>query len=795
MADQEDGDKGLMDKLSDVKSGFTSIGGSSEIQERIESGDLKPKPELVLDISNHEVSFPQNAEEAEGEWLDQMSDHSIGEETINEYRGGETGGIQVLIKDVEKLMSSTRYGGSLRDIMERNRSDMQRAVDELERELDVESGEEEVIGDWTHRLNRVLTFIDNLHRQLPDNLADLRRTDVEKIIIGDDPYGVQESGLDSGMQGLDFESASKAIDDWGIGYSSSTYSRSNRYGLAHALEDLQKINTKVLKPLASNASEEAEGKRDTLEDLAGLVERNENIFLQLMKVRLNIQQLEDREQIAEDIASEIKSSDADNDIIEQNMDAILQKVESEEEETFELKSDSEQILRQEAWMIEAFERAHNIMQQSFSVVDHVAGEDEQLRSRIEGHEHGASVRPHEFLKRLGDAFPDGREKQMVESVTEEYSKMVRTSEEIERLEATDIENILIMDRRIKNTLEKVESAEHLESKLEQMEDEEYGYVSDIEREKTRKVDRAVTDIDHILEDHFSSLDKNNLSKEFEQLKKELEQTGMELDELKDNKKDDIKKDEEIESTLEYVGKALQAVESDLDGDFEWGRPEVNTEFTHDGEKHRLDGTLDEVVHQILGRLGEIDDSISRQVEKEDGEEKDFFQAVEDFREVYEKVERMADGWQRIHGRIEQLKNDLDDIPEEYREGAMKEFRMEMSMLDEEEVYNYMQEFSEGKGKEMLEAAEDLLEKVSKEDRHETELLGQVAKVESKEDRRVQQLLEILHEHQRELPEKSDATEMLEEIHAKIKDINEKEELIYQDISEELDLVNGMDMFE
>lgn len=782
--DQED--NGIKDTLSNINP-FSS---SEEAEEREERSEIDPKPGLILDISRHQVKFPQNADEAN--FLDDKAGHLVTEDLLEQYRSGETTGIDRLIYDVENLMKSAPGTDmSIPEFMEMNRNELEEVLDRLETELRLKNEEQKLNDDWSYRLKRVLKLFESIAKNLPEDLSRVPTSDINRILIGDDPFGLSTRELERGNQGLEFDTQTKIgalVEVRDIKYDSTRFTRQNRYGMAHALQDLRKINSQVISPLLSETEKEVEGTRDSLDELAGIVERNEELFLQLMKIRLNLQQLEDREDIAEEIVEEIKSGDGKRRIEEQNMNALVQPLESEEEYTHNLKSRSDQLLRQEAWMAQGLQRAHEMMEESFNVSDHIVENEERYRAKVEGQ--GRSVNPQEFLKTLNNLAAGGSAEDLLSDTLEQYRNMRNSLREIQSMEFDDVENLAIMDKRLNNTANKIESATRLREKVEELEAKEYNDLEELEEKKDRIVEETLANIRQTIQDSFEESKLGNLEQEFENAIDELEEAGKELDKIEQAKEDDIKKDESVRDNLEFVGRALSKVNAQVEDDFTYGTPKVDISVQNEeGNEVSFEGSLDEVLTEILSHLEDIDEHVNREVETEENEEEDLFEAVERFRDAKQRVEAMSKGWERIHTSIEDMKSRAEDLPDDVSEAAMNQFRMEMEMLDEDKVVEYMKQSSDGRVMQMLEAAEDLLEKVGHEDQKEAAMLDEISNLSQKEDEKVvEHLIRTLENHKGEMPESTEAINSLQGIHSDLSDIDKKQNVIKTDISEEVDLI-------
>jgi len=738
-----------------------------EVAEEAESEEEKGNlPDLVIDRSNFEFELPQNKQEFEKKAIKEEPKRDVSEDILQDYRDGEVAHLDGVIRE---LISNDNY--ALEDAKEKRKS-LESVVSEIEENVEAENREEGYHDDWVMRLNRVLSYLELLDNFLQGQ--EFAPKVIKDIYLGRGDFQIpnNEAGFlnnGEGLEGTELGDTAKEFD---------MYSFSTTYGMAHALEDLKKINRNHLEPIVGSSEEAINERYNNLKRIKGVAREVEKSFNQLMMLRCNIEAIDDEIKVAERIAQEAE----DNDWSEE----IKNKVVTQQEGEKKLVNGVEELEDEELRIVKLFMRTYDVLQRDFQLdVYSVETLDEEMQ-RIQESE-AEKITPEALFTRLRNSL-QGQEGSLfnkMEEVSSEFKQLEDNVRKLRSLRLADVEDILIAQRMINNFIQTEEQYYNLEQEVEEDVDEQVQEVEQEELEIESVVNEYAAKIDERL---GSAFDTYNPKSEIRDLIDFTNMAGNQITSLKDSDELDLKEDEEIEDDLEKALKEIEEIASSLSGKSKWD-DEIEVEV----ELGDISGTYHpvEALHQVFEFLKETGNYLKDEEERK-GEEKQELIALYKELEGYSNELKAVENCVRD---IKELKSEFESKVSQYDSHHEQEAVM---MLQEELAHeiglNEVIQKVDGI-ENLVQNVKTILEKDANIERKEEQVLQEIISLEGDIDTKVNKFESLVGDHS-ELTSESDIVQMLEKIDSAITEVETETERLEEELSEvESDVDGAVDVFD
>jgi hypothetical protein len=762
---------GLFDRIR----GGDSDEGESEASESINND---PKENLTVYMENYDIEFPHNTEEAEQAWESETPD--VSEDLLREYERMDTGtAIGNIISNTRELLNNADKDFSDKTISEAlssERDSLERQIQNMKRELELEENEEQEIDGWNVRVERFVAYIKHLYGQLPSDLSQVQSIQND-ILLGGGKYGANPRSLPGQNNGLEFDVIDEMADR-GITTGSPSMKR-DTYGAGHAIEDLQKLYSRNLSQFLENDEGELKKNVELLDDFSNNLRRTMRTFNSLMHVRVNLAQLEEEEDLEETLVRRFKNNKhMDTERVEQ---ALLGELAHERDAIESLETTSEKLMREEKWMVEHLEEAHDLLERMFRIEDGLAVEEENEFEKLQGV--GGQMPVSDFLKKLENN-ATGTEKEYYNTLREEYLKVVNAIEEIHDIEHQEINNIVRIGARIEKTLDIIGSEREIEREVEADIVNEVDEEAEIELKLQEVVGEYITNVyDEVRGNGNIAL--SDLFANFDDRKESFRESDDALDEHKDPDKE-LRDEEKIAERLEVIDEVFQKVQYQVEG--KDGHPRLGTDVDikveHDSVDKEFEGKAEGVVKWCLSHLEEIDGAIDTQV-GDNG--KDYLELIADVREKLENFKDIKRAALKAEEEKQALEDELNSFPEEYRSDGIEEFRDELGLINGPSVDELVEQFTDGgEAQELIEGAEYTLDKIDEDDTKELKAIKRVANIDGDLNERVESLISAA----RQEDSSTNMVEGLEKILEYVKDIHEEEGMLEKRVEREIDYIES-----
>jgi hypothetical protein len=774
-----------MDWFDRIRSGDSDEGES----EASDSIDRDPKENLTVYMGNYDIEFPHNTEEAEEAWESETP--NVSEDLLREYEGMNTGtAIGNLISNTRHLLNNADKDFSDKTISEAlssERDSLDSQIQNMKRELQLEENEEEEIDGWNIRVERFIAYIKYLHQELPDNLSQISpilpgnptQTDSiqTNILLGGGKFGADPRDLPGQSNGLEFDVIDEMADK-GITTESQSM-KGQTYGAGHAIEDLQKLYSRNLSQFLENDEDELEKNVELLDDFSRNLRRTMRTFNSLMHVRVNLAQLEEEEDLEETLVRRFKSNDQmDTERVEK---ALLGELADERDAIESLETTSKKLMREEKWMVEHLEEAHDLLERMFRIEDGLAVEEENEFEKLEGV--GGKMPVSDFLKKLENN-ATGTGKEYFEMLRKEYDKVVSAIKEIHDIEHQEINNIVRIGARIEKTLDIIGSEREIEREVEADIVDEVDKEAEIELKLNEVVEKYINNIyDEVRGNGNIAL--SDLFANFDDRKESFRESDDALMEHKDPDKE-LKDEEKIAERLEVIDEVFQKVQYQVEG--KDGHPRLGTDVDikvdHDSVDKEFNGKAEGVVKWCLSHLEEIDGAIDTQV-GDNG--KDYLELIADVREKLEKFKHIKRAALKAEEEKQALEDELNSFPEEYRSDGIEEFRDELGLINGPSVDELVEQFTDGgEAQELIEGAEYTLDNIDEDDTKELKAIKRAANIDGDLNERVESLISAA----RQEDSSTKMVEGLKKILEYVKDIHEEEDMLEKRVEREIDNIES-----
>jgi hypothetical protein len=741
----------------DTLKGFVNRGDVQQAEQAVEEeGEL---PDLVIDRQDFELNLPQNQGEAE-QVLDEVGvGVKIPNTALEAYESGN-------VSDADRLLRNWASSEqTVKKEVDKARKELRETLEGLEDSLKYEDENKGYTQDWAERLDRVLNYLEFVDSRIP-NADGPSDDEIEDIFFGTGRYEITvNQNFNKDNRGLEYTELDGVETPNG-------YTPNALYGLAHALEDVKKINRNHLSPLVENEEDRLNETYNTLQNLDEVVLDVESSFWDLFKVRLNLEAM----QKGTDVAEEIAESAEVNDWGEEMKNTIVKELEDGEHE---LQIDAVELERKEAKVIKLFDEALDTLQENFRISEYEYEQASDAENEISG---GAS--PTELFTRLNNTLGNDSRgiRPKLQEMNEEFDGMKGNIEELRKMDIGEFKNIIVAEGKLQAILEEVRNNYDFEQLIE--EEEEEIIVEEEKRVERMEdiVNEAVKETKTILRRNFES----DAPSEFMSMITELKEAGKRVHQQEAIEERDLKEDQEVEDLLEQIEKEINAVgqalqeKGPLDGD-------TSVDVRVDGNSYT--GPATKVLEDILGKINDVEDKLHDEIKREEGEEEEnILKAVQELKDAFETAKDVSDSLIDIKEVRNEMLNDLETVDKE--EEGRNMYHSEIRMIGGEEQFSKLLGAVEGdQVEDLLEGAEAELEKNIGVEKKELEVLREVSQIEKDSENKSNKLKQVTEDLD---IDNSEIGKALGRITSEIETVEQETSRLEEDINDELDLETEAD---
>jgi len=611
------------------------------------------------------------------------------------------------------------------------------------------------------RLERVIRYLEFLDSTIQP-AGEFGPSVIKDIYLGTGEFNVPdtERGFLNDLQGIEFTE----INDVDV---PDGYTRNATYGLAHALEDLKKINTNHLSNLVKKEEGEINQNYNTLNQILGAVRETEKSFNNLLKVRLNLEALERTTEVEEEIAEQAEV----NEWSERMKNTLV----SEEEGVHELQVKVSDLEKEEARVIQVFEETHEVLQRRFRIDEYDVQEYDHEEAVLEN-----SPGPRDLFSNLmnrleGDS---GGLEQKIQEVLQQFELLENNLESLRALEFADVRNIMIAEKLLENIIEDERNAYDLEQDLEAEEDEIIASEEDAEMKMEEIVNSAVLNVERVLTNDFEGTDP---FQEFKTAVEELQDVGKRLSREEKLEERDLKEDEEIDRVLKHADEVLTKMGRELNDKSSLDDPEVHVEVNGEVRK----GHPEDVLEQVMSDIVEVEEHLDEEITREDDEKENILATVQEMEDAFDKVHRTKDALDQVRVEKEAMIGKLEDLPGNRVDTGKELFWQQVDFLGAEELSNIVSIIDGGKFQSLLESCEDLLDQNIGTEKRELELLKEISSIEEDLDNKTGKFGEAVERHA-EMADQSEIISDLQSISEGMTEAEQRTNELESDIFEELE---------
>lgn len=761
--DPEDQEGG---KLKDTLTGFlenvrrgSPNEGNPEDQEIVEEAEEEAEnnnlPDIIIDRSKFEFELPQNRQDAESQWSEVEVGRSISERVLTAYKEGDMSDTTLLLRDW--IQGENTVVQEVRQ----NRENLRRRLNNLENNLELSEGRTDGYHEsWTMRLERVIRYLEFLDNTIQP--ARFGPSVIKDIYLGTGDFNVPdtERGFLNDLQGIEFTE----VDDVDV---PDGYTRNATYGLAHALEDLKKINKNHLSALVKKEEGEINQNYNTLNQILEAVRETEKSFNNLLKVRLNLEALERTTEVEQEIAEQAE--------VNQWSERMKNTLVSEEEGVHELQVKVSDLEKEEARVIQLFEETHEVLQRRFRIDEYDVQEYDHEEAVIEN-----SPGPRDLFNNLMNRL-DGDSaglEQKIQEVLEQFELLENNLQSLRTLELADVENIMIAERLLENIIEDERNAYDLEMMLEDEEDEVIADEEETEIEMEDIVDNSVRFVENLLSENFEG---TNPAKEFKTAFEELRDAHSRLSTEENLEERDLKQDEEIGKILQHADEVLTEMGRELEEKTAVENPEVYVEI--DGEPEL--GHPTDVLEEIISYLSKVDNHLEDEISREDDEKQNILSIVQEMEDAYEKVQRTMQAFERVRAEKNGMVSELEKLPGNRVEEGKEFFWQQIDLIGSEKLSKVHSIMEHGEFQNLIEECETLLDQNTGVEKRELEVLNKISNIEGDIDNKVEKFRQAVERHD----EMAHQSEIISDLQSISEGLNEAEQMtieLEENVSDELD---------
>jgi DNA repair exonuclease SbcCD ATPase subunit len=719
----------------------SEVGGNNNGVDDFVELDEEDLDELPSDAEDLEVEFPSSSEEALA--MRNEQNPMFAADVLREFNGDSNEFVQSIIEQTENIMENKSSDMNLVEAVRLERKKLDEELDKLKNEINYEQQEKQELDSWNKRINRFLVYANNLNEKKNQSL----RLDGPQILLGTGQWGVQMTTFESGAEGLDYSFIDSIVQD-GIG-DASRADFDNSYGAGHALEDLNKLYENNLQVFLKKDGQRVENDLSLLADFSADLHSLLKTFEKVLRLRWNIAELKEAEGFEENIVEKIGEKS-------EKTKRALKQLSEEESETEHIEEALESLEKQEKYIVNHLEEAHEVLKNLYEIENRMLSEEQQYSTELnEGINPNNPVYVHDMLQKLEENSSPPHLRYF-KDLRETYSQIKQGLEQIRELEAEDVRYVLNVGGILEKTIEKYGSGREIERQVESEIMEKVKYEEEIESRMIEKIEEKSAEI------YRSSPVVRSQGMEpvarYEDIRKNFTESYSRAKEIDVNR--EIEEEDKITDGLKDVRQEIM---------------KLNPPYKN------------EKLNRILKELNDIDEEFGDDLESVERD----IELVEDLEENLRKFKTLGETIEIIIEDREQLRDELTEFPPEIQKQGLKLFdeKIGIDEIDIEGVNSLEDLETQFDGdKKRIKNAQEYLGNLEKQELRHRNAVKKISGLEENLSQNVKKLLEVFK--QGNTPE--NVSGAIHDLLDKIKDLNDDEEVLEKDVELELEVLDSDD---